>query len=103
GPVRPGRALDLHPADHLQREQTLWRGAAHGGVLRQPHRPRHGRGDRPGPGIGGCLTMNLQIRADSPPWTGPLAWGQRSIWNAIQKVGPKNDRYFNFTRIARVP
>lgn len=47
--------------------------------------------------------MNLQIRADSPPWTGPLAWGQRSIWNAIQKVGPKNDRYFNFTRIARVP
>ncbi|MBG0815917.1 hypothetical protein [Planomonospora sp. ID82291] len=34
--------------------------------------------------------------------TGPLAWGQRAIWDAIVRTAP-DDRYFNFGRVLAVP
>ncbi|GII27898.1 condensation domain-containing protein [Planotetraspora mira] len=43
------------------------------------------------------------FRADDPEWTGPLAWGQRSIWEAMRLVGAPGDRYFNFSRTVAVP
>ncbi|WP_204077600.1 condensation domain-containing protein [Planotetraspora phitsanulokensis] len=43
------------------------------------------------------------FRAADLEWTGPLAWGQRSIWEAMRLVGVPGDRYFNFTRTVTVP
>ncbi|WP_433254101.1 condensation domain-containing protein [Streptosporangium sp. CA-135522] len=34
--------------------------------------------------------------------TAPLTWGQRAIWDAIQKTAP-DDHYFNFGRVLAVP
>ncbi|GAA4564918.1 condensation domain-containing protein [Planotetraspora kaengkrachanensis] len=34
--------------------------------------------------------------------TAPLTWGQRAIWDAIQRTAP-DDRYFNFGRILETP
>jgi hypothetical protein len=47
--------------------------------------------------------MHAEFYTGEKEWTGPLAWGQRSIWEAIQKVGPPGDRYFNFSRVVPVP
>ncbi|WP_328854210.1 hypothetical protein OHB01_28410 [Microbispora hainanensis] len=35
--------------------------------------------------------------------TAELAWGQRDIWEAIQKVGPDSAHYFNVPRLLAVP
>ncbi|MEU7984124.1 condensation domain-containing protein [Streptosporangium canum] len=34
--------------------------------------------------------------------TAPLTWGQRAIWDTIQKTAP-DDHYFNFGRVLKVP
>ncbi|MFE0149963.1 condensation domain-containing protein [Nonomuraea sp. NPDC059007] len=34
--------------------------------------------------------------------TAPLTWGQRAIWEAIQRTAP-DDHYFNFGRVLKVP
>lgn len=34
--------------------------------------------------------------------TAPLTWGQRAIWETIERTAP-DDHYFNFGRIVRVP
>jgi hypothetical protein len=34
--------------------------------------------------------------------SGPLAWGQQALWNAIRRTRPE-DRYFNFSRDFRLP
>ncbi|GAA4573910.1 condensation domain-containing protein [Planotetraspora kaengkrachanensis] len=47
--------------------------------------------------------IQVAFRAADREWTGPLAWGQRSIWEAMRLVGAPGDRYFNFTRTVTVP
>ncbi|GAA1013034.1 hypothetical protein Aple_016120 [Acrocarpospora pleiomorpha] len=47
--------------------------------------------------------MHAAFDTGQDEWTGPLAWGQRSIWEAIRQVGPSGDRYFNFSRVVPVP
>lgn len=47
--------------------------------------------------------MHVEFDTGGQDWTGPLAWGQRSIWDAIQDVGPAGDQYFNFSVTVPVP
>ncbi|HEX8006094.1 MAG TPA: condensation domain-containing protein, partial [Trebonia sp.] len=51
----------------------------------------------------GLTRMHAEFDTGEDAWTGPLAWGQRSIWEAIRQVGPAGDKYFNFSRVVPVP
>lgn len=45
--------------------------------------------------------MNIRF-SGSRSGTAPLTWGQRAIWDTIQKTAP-DDHYFNFGRVLKVP
>ncbi|MEU7696115.1 hypothetical protein [Microbispora hainanensis] len=48
------------------------------------------------------MRLSVDFAADRSG-TAELAWGQRDIWEAIQKVGPDNAHYFNVPRLLAVP
>ncbi|MGW0480773.1 condensation domain-containing protein [Nonomuraea sp. NPDC003214] len=45
----------------------------------------------------------MTIRFSAPDsGTAPLTWGQRAIWEAVERTAP-DDHYFNFGRVLKVP